>query len=64
MTFLPGAALPSADDLLSIIRVQTEIARLGLDLDAVMGLAATACIIPTASSREPGPCSWSIITQS
>ncbi|MDD2987491.1 MAG: sensor domain-containing diguanylate cyclase [Zoogloea sp.] len=42
MTFPPGAALPSAEDLLSIIRVQTEIARLGLDLDAVMGLAATA----------------------
>lgn len=49
MTFPPGAALPSAEDLLSIIRVQTEIARLGLDLDAVMGLAATACMELTAA---------------
>ena len=49
MTLPPGAALPSTEDLLSIIRIQTEIARLGLDLNAVMGLAATACMELTAA---------------
>lgn len=42
MTHPSGPQLPGTDDLLSIIRVQTEIARLGLDLDAVMALAAEA----------------------
>lgn len=41
---VPAPSQPSSEDLLSIIRVQTEIARLGLDLDAVMALAVRACM--------------------
>ncbi len=36
MDSTPAAALPTRDDLLAIIRIQTEIIGLGLDLDAVI----------------------------